>query len=85
LAIGLRAGLEVFHNATPVWSRLKLWNESGTNRARIGASSPLRLRSPQHVALTPDDGTRSSLAQLDKGGFGGKFLKVVEAAESNQK
>jgi hypothetical protein len=31
-------------------SRLKLWNESGTNRARIGDSHALRLRSPQHLA-----------------------------------
>ena len=26
-------------------------NESGTNRARIGDSIPLRLRSPQHLAF----------------------------------
>src|SRR5258708_1198838 len=32
-------------------SRLKLWNESGTNRARIAHSSRDRLRSPQHLAL----------------------------------
>src|ERR1700739_3367248 len=71
----LHAGLEVFHNATPVWSRLKLWNESGTNRARIADSSPLRIRSPQHLALTPDGGTRSSLTPLDKSRIRVEFLK----------
>jgi hypothetical protein len=39
------------HNATQMWSRLKLWNESGTNRARIADSVELSLRSPQHLAL----------------------------------
>ena len=66
-------------------SRLKLWNESGTNRARIGDSSPLRLRSPQHLALTPHCGTRSSLARIDKRRFGGEILKSEENTESNQK
>src|SRR4051812_43645579 len=28
----------VYHNATPRRSQLKFWNESGTNRARIGDS-----------------------------------------------
>src|SRR5664280_3250928 len=76
---------EVFHNATHLRSRLKLWNESGTNRARIGDSYPLRLRSPQHLALTPHCGTRSSLARIDKRRFGGEILKSEENAESNQK
>jgi len=75
---------EVFHNATHLRSRLKLWNESGTNRARIGDSTPLRLRSPQHLALTPDGGTRSSLAKRDKGGICVEFLKFETASESNQ-
>src|ERR1700736_4402458 len=33
-------------------SRIKFWNESGTNRARIGDSHALRFRSPQHLAWT---------------------------------
>jgi hypothetical protein len=66
-------------------SRFKLWNESGTNRARIGDSYALLIRSPQHLALTPDGGTRSSLARGDKRGFGGEILKERENAESNQK
>ena len=28
----------MYHNATPFESRLRLWNESGTNRARISDS-----------------------------------------------
>jgi hypothetical protein len=76
---------EVFHNATHLRSRLKLWNESGTNRARIGDSCPLRLRSPQYLALAPHTGTRSSLARVDKRGHGGEILKMCAPAESNQK
>jgi len=63
----------------------KFWNESGTNRARIADSSALRLRSPQHLALTPDGGTRSSLAQRDKGRIFVEFLKFETRSESNQK
>jgi hypothetical protein len=66
-------------------SRLKLWNESGTNHARIADSDQLRFRSPQHLALTPHRGTRSSLARLDKLRFGGEILKAFENVESNQK
>src|SRR6266852_1663729 len=58
-------------------SRLKLWNESGTNHARIADSDQLRFRSPQHLALTPHRGTRSSLARLDKLRFGGEILKLA--------
>src|ERR1700729_2673279 len=76
---------ELFHNATHLRSRLKLWNESGTNRARIGDSYPLRLRSPQHLALAPPIGTRSSLARVDKRGHGDEILKIWATAESNQK
>src|ERR1700733_10086673 len=75
---------EVFHNATHLRSRLKLWNESGTNRARIGDSTPLRLRSPQYLALAPHTGTRSSLARLDKRRHGDEILKMCAARESNQ-
>src|SRR2546429_4728918 len=45
-----RVRLGVFHNATAMPSRLKLWNESGTKRARIADSAPNLLRSPQHLA-----------------------------------
>src|SRR6204780_3908285 len=75
---------EVFHNATHIRSRLKLWNESGTNRARIGDSCPLRLRSPQHLALAPHTGPRSSLARLDQRRHGDEILKMCAARESNQ-
>jgi hypothetical protein len=75
----------VFHNATHVRSRLKLWNESGTNRARIGDSRALRLRSPQHLALAHYGGTRSSLTRLDKRRFVGEILKRGATSESNQK
>src|SRR5258707_11318117 len=64
---------------------LKLRNESGTNRARIGDSAPLLIRSPQHLALTLHGGTRSSLTQAHKRGFGSDFLKASAGAESNQK
>jgi hypothetical protein len=75
---------EVFHNATHVRSRLKFWNESGTNRARIGDSYPLRLRSPQYLALVPHTGTRSSLTRVDKRRHGGEILKMCAPEESNQ-
>ena len=65
----------MYHNATPVRSRFKLWNESGTNRARIGDSCALRLRSPQYLALTFTGGTRSSLARLDKRRHRGKMYE----------
>src|SRR5271155_3744338 len=32
--------LRLCHNATLAWSRLKLWNELRTNRARIADSTP---------------------------------------------
>ena len=41
----------LFHSATAMRSRLKLWNESGTKRARIADSYPNPIRSPQHLAL----------------------------------
>ena len=46
LAVG-----EVFHNATHLRSRLKLWNESGTNRARIGdfVSTPASFTATSRV------------------------------------
>jgi hypothetical protein len=66
-------------------SRLKLWNESGTKRARIGDSSRDPIRSPQHLALTPSGGTRSSLQGLYKRRCQGRILKSREGTESNQK
>ena len=41
----------LFHSATAMRSRLKVWNESGTKRARIADSYPNPIRSPQHLAL----------------------------------
>src|SRR5260370_15990330 len=75
----------LFQFATAVWSRFKLWNESGTNRARIADSCWLLIRSPQHLALRPICATRSSLARLDKRRFGGEFGKRHGPHESNQK
>jgi hypothetical protein len=66
-------------------SRLKLWNDSGTKRARIGDSSRDPLRSPQHLALTASGGTRSSLKGLHKRRWQGGILKNREGTESNQK
>src|SRR3981189_2769064 len=66
-------------------SRLKFWNESGTNRARIADSVPMLIRSPQHLGPKPHRGTRSSLAPCDKEGKNGRILKANENTESNQK
>jgi hypothetical protein len=71
---------QMFHNATHLRSRLKLWNESGTNRARIGDSYPLRLRSPQYLALAPHNGTRSSLAPIDKRRYRAEILNCIRRA-----
>src|SRR5207302_8430656 len=43
------------------------------------------LRSPQHLAWSPSDGTRSSLTGLHKRRFDGDFLKILRGSESNQK
>ena len=66
-------------------SRLKFWNESGTNRARIGDSLRMPLRSPQHLGLDLDRGTRSSFLPIDKPAQSGRILKAKENTESNQK
>ena len=76
---------DVCRYATRQRSRLKLWNESGTNRARIGDSVQLLKRSPQHLALMIGDGTRSSSEPSHKQLFFNGFLKVTAGAESNQK
>jgi hypothetical protein len=65
-------------------SRLKLRNESGTNQARIADSATLRLRSPQHLALSRRRGTRSSSGPSHKPRFDAKFLKLAAHPESNQ-
>ena len=75
----------LFHFATPLMSRLKLWNELRTNRARIGNSFSLLLRSPQHLAWNPSGGTRSSLGASHKRRFLVEFLKAADNPESNQK
>src|ERR1700730_6797499 len=76
---------EVCHNATLARSRIQFWKESGTNRGRIGDSAALRLRSPQHLALTVRCRTRSSLRGSDKRRLGVEFLKGCGKVESNQK
>jgi hypothetical protein len=73
------------HNATHRACVFKLWNGCGTNRARIGDSLQLLLRSPQHLALALCLRTRSSLRGSDKRRFRVEFLKFCEDAESNQK
>ena len=78
-------GAGLSHNATRWMSRFKLWNGCGTNRARIGDSLQLLLRSPQHPALALRRRTRSSLRGSDKRRFWIEFLKGCEGAESNQK
>ena len=75
----------LFQYATAMRSRLKLWNDSGTKRARIGDSPRDPIRSPQHLALTPSGDTRSSLQGLHKRWCQGGILKKRENAESNQK
>src|SRR5215212_5710597 len=75
----------LFHSATAMRSRLKLWNDSGTKRARIGDSPRDLIRSPQHLALGPTGDTRSSLKRLHKVRFSGGILKNREGTESNQK
>jgi hypothetical protein len=75
----------LFHFATPLQSRLKLWNESRTNRARIGDSLSLPLRSPQHLAWNSGSGTRSSPGTSHKRRFFVEFLKAADKPESNQK
>ena len=75
----------LFHFAPPLMSRLKLWNELRTNRARIGDSFSLLLRSPQHLAWNPSGGTRSSLEASHKRRFLVEFLKAADNPESNQK
>jgi hypothetical protein len=66
-------------------SRIRFWNESGTNRARIGDSVRMPLRSPQHLGLGPFRGTRSSFPAIDKPAKMPQILNAKENTESNQK
>src|SRR3981081_4038011 len=77
--------LETVSQCAALRWRLKFWNESGTNRARIADSVPMLIRSPQHLGLTPHRGTRSSSARYDKAGNYGRILKANENTESNKK
>jgi hypothetical protein len=68
-----------------VGSRLRFWNESGTNRARIADSV---LPGFVHRNISRGSvirGTRSSLNGLDKPRKQREFLNRSENAESNQK
>ena len=66
-------------------SRLRFWNESGTNRARI-ADSVLPGFVHRNISRGPIIcGTRSSLDGLDKPRKQREFLNRNENAESNQK
>jgi hypothetical protein len=76
--------LEVFHNATGLRSRLKLWNESGTNRARI-ADSVLSGFVHRNISRSRRfRPTRSCLEAIGKRRSGAFFLNSSEASESNQ-
>jgi hypothetical protein len=54
LTIGL-----LYHNVTLESPVLNMWNESGTNRGRIGDSTTVRVRSPRYMVLSPTLNTRS--------------------------
>src|SRR5438132_11329076 len=62
---------------------------SGTSLERIAPESltppHVLLRSPQHLAWSLSDSTRSSLTGLHKRRFDGEFLKILRGSESNQK
>ena len=55
-----RRRLHLYHNNTRESPVLKVWNESGTNRGRIGDSRRVRLRSLRHMAATSRN-TRSGV------------------------
>src|ERR1700692_890050 len=57
----------LYHNATLGKAVLKMWNESGTNRGRIGDSEPVRLRSPRDVASAAGRYTTSRGIDAGKG------------------
>ena len=77
--------LILFHNATHMRSRFKLWNESGTKHARIADSAhscSVHRNISRWVRWTR---TRSSLTGLHKRRFLGGIVKVEGSEESNQK
>src|SRR5215469_12147029 len=49
----------LYHNVTRNISVLKMWNESGTNRGRIGDSQTVRFRSPRYMASLLHMNTKS--------------------------
>src|SRR5271167_4336123 len=49
----------VYHNVTLERPVLNMWNESGTNRGRIGDSQAVRVRSPRYMDELPALNTRS--------------------------
>src|ERR1700761_3130417 len=49
----------LYHNVTLERPVLKVWNESGTNRGRIGDSTPVRIRSPRYMVRQAVLNTRS--------------------------
>jgi hypothetical protein len=51
----------LYHNNTLESPVLKVWNESGTNRGRIGDSPPVRLRSLRHMAVRMECNTTSGV------------------------
>src|SRR6202166_4268311 len=61
----------LYHNVTLERPVLKMWNESGTNRGRIGDSDPVRVRSPRYVAAAPPLNTRSGVMS----GFAASFWR----------
>ena len=75
----------LFHSATAMRSRLKVWNESGTKRARIADSSRDPIRSPQHLALAA---LGAALDQVCTGSTSGgvrvKSLKARSRIRSGQ-
>ena len=72
----------LFHSATAMRSRLKVWNESGTKRARIADSSRNPIRSPQHLALKRFGAT---LDQVYKGSTsGGVRVKSLKAGVESE-
>jgi ribosomal protein L39E len=51
----------LYHNVTARRRPIKLWNESGTNRARIADSKRMRVRSRRYLASARSAATRSGI------------------------
>src|ERR1700730_19214621 len=82
-AVGCACGaldLILCHNATLARSRLKLWNESRTNRARIADSTP---RPASFTATSRVDAFSTALDQVwrgsTSGGWRANFLRFWQA------